>query len=141
MASERQIAANPRNARNSSGPRSGAGKKRASRNSYRHGFRARTTVGAQSAQAIEKLARQIAGANADALTLDNSRTAARAQFDRARIRQVKVAPIETIAAVGKFETWHDLKPLGKADGAETFSKPVEAEAPMPSTEPELHVPI
>jgi hypothetical protein len=32
MASERQIAANRRNARKSTGPRSGAGKKRASRN-------------------------------------------------------------------------------------------------------------
>jgi hypothetical protein len=38
MASERQIAANRRNARKSTGPRSGAGKKRASRNAYRHGL-------------------------------------------------------------------------------------------------------
>jgi len=38
MASERQIAANRRNARKSSGPHSGAGKKRASRNAYRHGL-------------------------------------------------------------------------------------------------------
>ena len=38
MASERQITANRRNARNSTGPHSGAGKKRGSRNAYRHGL-------------------------------------------------------------------------------------------------------
>jgi hypothetical protein len=38
MASERQIAANRRNARKSTGPRSAAGKKRASRNAYRYGL-------------------------------------------------------------------------------------------------------
>jgi hypothetical protein len=40
MASERQIAANRRNAQKSSGPRSVAGKTRASRNAYRHGLAA-----------------------------------------------------------------------------------------------------
>jgi hypothetical protein len=38
MASERQIEANRRNARNSTGPRSRSGKKRASANAFRHGL-------------------------------------------------------------------------------------------------------
>jgi hypothetical protein len=38
MASEGQIAANRRNARKSTGPRSSGGRKRASRNAYRHGL-------------------------------------------------------------------------------------------------------
>jgi hypothetical protein len=42
MASERQIAANRRNARKSTGPRSCAGMKRASRNAYRHGLTPRS---------------------------------------------------------------------------------------------------
>jgi len=38
MASERQIEANRRNARKSTGPRSTSGKKRASGNAFRHGL-------------------------------------------------------------------------------------------------------
>ena len=44
MATERQIAANRRNALHSKGPRSIGGKKRASRNSLRHGFNSMGTV-------------------------------------------------------------------------------------------------
>ena len=113
MASERQIAANRRNARNSSGPRSSAGKKRASGNSYRHGLTARIAASAEFAKRIERLARKIAGDRTDAMTLEDARTAARAQFDLVRVRQVKVALIETMSAVEEFETQQSSKPAGK----------------------------
>ena len=61
MASERQIAANRRNARKSTGPRSGAGKKRASRNAYRHGLTSCVTSSAAVAKQLDKLIRKIAG--------------------------------------------------------------------------------
>jgi hypothetical protein len=51
MASERQIAANRRNARKSTRPRSGAGKNRSSRNAYRHDL----TFGITSTAALAKL--------------------------------------------------------------------------------------
>ena len=54
MASDRQIAANRRNARKSTGPRSGAGKKRARRNAYRHGL----TLSVTSALATIELCRK-----------------------------------------------------------------------------------
>jgi hypothetical protein len=72
MASERQIAANRRNARKSTGPRSGAGRKRASRNAYRHGL----SLGIGSIAAVEKqldkLVRQIAGDTEDPIVLERA---------------------------------------------------------------------
>jgi hypothetical protein len=61
MASDRQIAANRRNARRSNGPRSAAGTTRSSRNSFRHGLAAGVTTSAERTQHIEQLARKIAG--------------------------------------------------------------------------------
>jgi hypothetical protein len=61
MASEKQIAANRRNARKSSGPRSVAGKARASRNAIRHGLAGNFWKDPSAAYAIEtmtKLLRQ-----------------------------------------------------------------------------------
>lgn len=103
MASERQIAANRRNANNSSGPCSGAGKKRASRNSYRHGLSAKIIPSAERAKRIEDLARKIAGDAADVVILDLASTAAQAELDLARTRQVRGALIQRLSASGTFE--------------------------------------
>jgi hypothetical protein len=94
MTGARQIAANQRNARKSTGPRSGAGKRRTSRNSYRHGLTATTAISAVRAKRIEKLACKIAGNAKDAITREWARTAAQAEFDLAQIRLVKVTLIE-----------------------------------------------
>ncbi len=90
MSTERQRAANRRNARRSTGPKSDSGKQRASRNSYRHGLTARLAPSAARAKAVEKLARKIVGRNAGAVTLELARSAARAEHDLAVIRQIKV---------------------------------------------------
>jgi hypothetical protein len=104
MASERQIAANRRNARKSSGPRSSAGKERASRNAYRHGLSARVAPSAEFAKRIEKLARKIAGDTTDEVILEYAHTAAQAQFDLAGVRQVRVALMQRMAVFGEFES-------------------------------------
>jgi hypothetical protein len=52
MASERQIAANRRNASKSAGPRSQSGKSRASRNAYRHGL-SRTSTNTAFAKQVK----------------------------------------------------------------------------------------
>src|SRR5689334_23306269 len=44
MATEKQIAANQRNAKNSTGPRTASGKRRSRRNSLRHGLTAETVI-------------------------------------------------------------------------------------------------
>ncbi len=69
MASERQIAANRRNARNSTGPRSTSGRKRASQNAFRHGLTTRISS-AEFDREVETLARQIAGDTEDKITIE-----------------------------------------------------------------------
>jgi hypothetical protein len=93
MTTEKQIAANRRNARRSTGPRTGAGKKRASRSSYRHGLATGITSSAEHAEHIERLARTIADNTADIITVECARTIAHAVFDLAQIQRVKVASI------------------------------------------------
>jgi len=62
VASERQIAANRRNAQKSTGPRSVAGKRRARRNAYQHGLGAADPVfGSGEEEEFEAFARSIAG--------------------------------------------------------------------------------
>jgi hypothetical protein len=89
VASEQQIAANRANARKSSGPRSSAGKSRASCNAYRHGL----SLSAPLTPQIETFARKIAGNAVDAITLERAREIAQAEFDLARVRRAKVALI------------------------------------------------
>jgi hypothetical protein len=98
MTSERQIAANRRNARKSTGPRSGAGKKRASRNAYRHGLTLSIASSAAYAKQLEKLAHKIAGDTGDAIALELARAVAQAELELARVRRAKVALIERSAA-------------------------------------------
>ena len=102
QATERQIAANRRNARKSTGPRSGPGKKRAGQNALRHGLSVRI-AGAEFERRLEVLALQIAGDTNDRMTLDYARMAAEAELEIARVRKVKSSLIERIVAFGGFE--------------------------------------
>ncbi len=102
MASERQIEANRRNARKSTGPRSGAGKKRASRNAYTHGLNL-SQSNAAFAKQVDELARKIAGPTRDAVTLEHARSAAEAELELARIRRVKLALFERASALGSLD--------------------------------------
>jgi hypothetical protein len=103
MASERQIAANRRNSRKSTGPRSGAGKTRASRNAYRHGLTLSITSTAEYAKQLETLARKIAGDTKDAVKLERARAIAQAELELARVRRAKVALIERASAFGELD--------------------------------------
>jgi hypothetical protein len=98
VATERQIAANRRNARNSTGPRTRAGKQ----NAYRHGLSLRTREA--TARHIEQLARKIGGDSKDGLILEHARNAARATIDLATVRRVRLALIERASALGALES-------------------------------------
>ena len=102
MASQRQIEANRRNARASTGPRSPAGKKRARQNAFRHGL-TRPLSRAEVARAVETLAGEIAGDRADKIALALAHDAAAAELELARVRRVKVALIERMTAFGRFD--------------------------------------
>ena len=93
MASERQIAANRRNAPMSTGPRSRAGLKRASRNAYRHGLSSSGTSDPALAKQLEQLARKIAGDNGDPNIIGRARAIAHAELELVRVRRARVAII------------------------------------------------
>src|SRR5437763_1943856 len=96
MASQRQLAANRRNAKRSTGPQTEGGKKRAGRNALRHGLAARMTPSEAVANQLEDLARTIARDTESAIKLACARAAADAQLDLARVRRAKLALIEHV---------------------------------------------
>jgi hypothetical protein len=103
MASARQVAANRRNAQKSTGPRTEAGKRRASRNACRHGLAAAIGGSGTFATPIEALAHDIATAAtgsalaaSDPEILTFARIAAQADRDLARIRGAKTACINAL---------------------------------------------
>jgi hypothetical protein len=105
MASQKQIEANRRNGRKSAGPRSASGKKRASRNAYRHGL-SRPMFGAEHMPAVEALASHILGDHGkakDQHALASAREIAEAEFELARVRRIKVAMIERAHNLGRLE--------------------------------------
>jgi hypothetical protein len=114
VATERQIAANRRNARNSTGPRSSAAKKRASRNAYRHGLTLSLTSSTAFAKRLDKLARKIAGNSKSEIILQHARAAAQAELDLARVRQVKLGLIESVSALGALDAPQDMGYVIKA---------------------------
>ena len=101
MASQKQIEANRRNALKSTGPLSASGKKRASRNAYRHGLS--TPMDSDFARAVEDLAHCILGDTEDKHAVDLARHAAEAELELARVRRVRMALIERAAAFGRLD--------------------------------------
>src|SRR5262249_907780 len=104
MASERQIAANRRNAGRSTGPRSNGGKKRASRNAYRHGLSLNIGAIQEFAESVNTLAQKIAGNSPDVRVLERARNIAEAELDLGRARQAKVMLIEHSRAVSALHS-------------------------------------
>jgi hypothetical protein len=144
MASERQIAANRRNARKSTGPRSGAGRKRASRNAYRHGLTLNITSTAAFAKQLDELACKIAGDTEDAITLERALQIAQAELELARVRRAKVSLIERAFAFGELDppqafstVTQMIRLLNAFDrGRLIVPQPIDALATMPSKEPD-----
>ena len=86
MTTERQRAANQRNASKSTGPRSAAGKARASKNAITHGLSSNIAGDAGAATAIARLAGLIAGTDPDLFQAHDARIAAEANLELGRIR-------------------------------------------------------
>jgi|tagenome__1003787_1003787.scaffolds.fasta_scaffold20937909_3 hypothetical protein len=100
MASAKKIAANKRNAARSTGPRSAAGRRRVSRNAYRHGLSQSVTSLSQFNEELDKRAHELAEGLRDPLTLENARTIAEAELDISRARLAKISLIERAYAFG-----------------------------------------
>jgi hypothetical protein len=93
MASDQQIAANQRNAKKSTGPRSKAGSEVSSRNARRHGLAVAIGNDPLFRDDIEKLARTISG-GAQKLAVQ-ARETAEAELDLLRIRKFRAWLFET----------------------------------------------
>ena len=88
MTTERQIAANRANAKRSSGPKSRAGKARASQNAYRHGLAARMTMDADRVSAVAALAREIQASMRGQIDRAGALAIAQAELEVLRVRAV-----------------------------------------------------
>ena len=86
MASERQRAANRANARKSTGPKSAAGKYRASRNAFRHGLSVPLVADGAWATRVDGLALKIADSMGGAMDIEQARLLAIAQLEVERAR-------------------------------------------------------
>jgi hypothetical protein len=151
MASERQIAANRRNAQKSSGPRSVAGKTRASRNAYRHGLAA-VRHSETCAVEIDALAVEIAAAATgsvvaalDSEVLEHARTAARAELAVGQIRGMKAVTMSALMSAASLPVaavWHDAEMDSVANFASSQSlvecAPTPLSANLPLSQPTGH---
>jgi len=99
MTTERQIAANRRNARKSTGPKSRSGKRRAAQNAWKHGLAASVTSYDTGPQ-IDKLAGKITGKTDHELVRQCGRDIAAAQLELDRIRRVRIGLIEGARVFG-----------------------------------------
>jgi hypothetical protein len=146
VATERQIAANRRNARKSTGPRWSAAKKRTSRNAYRHGLSASLPSSAAVSKWLSVLARKIAGNSKNAIIIEHARAAALAELDLARVRQIKIALIQRVSALGSLdapqafgssaEEIRYLKSILSGKTPPILPERMDPLATMPSREPE-----
>ena len=88
MATERQREANRRNAARSTGPRTAGGKKRASKNAFKHGLAISISSDPAKSAEIARLAAVLVGEGAglDPIQDDNARIAAEANLEISRVR-------------------------------------------------------
>src|SRR5579863_9856460 len=89
MISAKKLQANRSNARQSTGPRSGAGKALSARNARRHGLAVPVWSDPNLAAAAEALAREIAGERPTARITALARDIAEAQIDLVRIQNFR----------------------------------------------------
>jgi hypothetical protein len=98
MSSERKLAANRSNARRSTGPRTAAGKSRASRNALRHGLAAMSLPAAlPPSPEIERVARAICGSSASPWQYQQAVIIAEAEHILRMVRTARAAAIKRIA--------------------------------------------
>jgi hypothetical protein len=98
MSSQARMAANKHNAVRGTGPVTGSGKQRASRNALKHGLSTNIRHPPDISCKIEALAVAIAGANSTPRRLQAARGIAAAELELRRVQEFRLALIEVEAA-------------------------------------------
>src|SRR5262245_35012965 len=98
MASDRKIAANLHNSLRSSGPRTAAGKLRASRHALRHGLAALTLRNPEIAADVDRLATAIASEQGDPAQREQAVIIAESELLLLRVRAVRTNILEQMLA-------------------------------------------
>lgn len=98
MTSAKAIAANRRNARNSTGPRRAAGKRNAAANSLRHGVTGSLLADPAMGAAVRRIASALAGPGASPARLALVMPIAEAEAELLRIRNARATWINLAAA-------------------------------------------
>jgi hypothetical protein len=127
MATDRQIAANRRNACKSTGPRTEKGRKRVAHNAYRHGLAASLPPDQEAAQEIDRRARAIAGDSKSSLKYAWGRAVAEAEYELARVRQAKIGYIALFAEVRGIHPPRAVQSL--VDNGQSFLSRMPTEEP------------
>ena len=112
---ERRARANRENARRSTGPRTTAGKSRASRNALRHGLAA-ADLNSERAPRVDALARIITGSPTGTAPSSEARDIADASLELVGIRALRLAMISRAAAELELD-WPSEVPLRPDDEA------------------------
>src|SRR6266550_2755993 len=111
MASDRQIAANRRNAKKSTGPRSEAGRKASRRNARRHGLAVAIETDPAFHDEVEKLARVLSLSCGMQNVDERARDVVGAELDLLRIRKIRASLFETLSLVANDATSGSLAEL------------------------------
>jgi hypothetical protein len=90
MTSQRQIAANRRNAQASRGARTPPGRRRVSNNALSHGLAVSVLKDPALSSEVERLAHALAGADADGALLMQARRFVEAEFEFQRVTRLKI---------------------------------------------------
>ena len=104
MPSERQIAANRKNAKKRTGPRSKAGREASCRNARRHGLAIAIETDPAFHADIEKLAKVLSPSDGTKNVDERAREAAGAELDLLRIRKIRASLFETLSLVANDAT-------------------------------------
>jgi hypothetical protein len=94
MVSKRKLAANRRNAADSTGPITAKGKASASRNAYKHGLAVSVLNDRTISAKVKRLARSIVGKRGTPYELMQARVVAEAEFDLLRVWATRVKILE-----------------------------------------------
>jgi hypothetical protein len=112
MTSAKAIAANRRNARRSTGPRTGAGKRKAAANSLRHGVRASLPADPAMGAVVRRIASVLAGPRASPARLALVMPIAEAEAELLRVRNARAGLINLAAAELPQNTDREIEAIG-----------------------------